>query len=311
MKEGEAFANIPAPVIELANSAYVGKDGGRIISAAQLAQTIAGSGISAQNIMVYLLPFAAQYARSPISNFHVGAIAMGVVGQQEYGVGNLYYGASFEFKEQALSFVVHGEQSATQNAWVNGETGLQFLSISAPPCGYCRQFLYEITTAVNDLTVLLARKNPPVGGDNHDAYYLSDMLPEAFGPSDLGFPHKLMAPMNNGLSDNTNDPLIQQTVAAANASYSVYSGDSSAVGLQTSDGAVVTGRYAENAAYNPSMSPLEGALSQLNLSLSPQSPLDITRAVLVEKSTNTSQKSVTEDVLSVTAPSVTLEYVAL
>jgi cytidine deaminase len=37
------------------------------------------------------------------------------------------------------------------------------------------------------------------------------------------------------------------------------------VAIRTSDGTIVSGAYAENAAFNPSMSPLEVALSQLNL----------------------------------------------
>ena len=49
--------------------------------------------------------------------------------------------------ELALSLCVHGEQSAINHALIQGETGLQSLAINAAPCGYCRQFLYEITTA--------------------------------------------------------------------------------------------------------------------------------------------------------------------
>ena len=307
-----ALDKVPEYLVDLVTTGvFVGRDGGRIIGAKILKETIERSGVSAEDIMIALLPYAAQFARSPISTFQVGAIAMGFLEQKEYGVGRLYLGASFEFKQQALSFVVHGEQSATQNAWVNGETGIQYLSISAPPCGYCRQFLYETTTAENDLTILLAKKNPPAGGANYDAYSMKDLLPVAFGPADLGFKNNLMAPMKNGLKYGSNDELVERTVEAANASYGVYSGDCSAVGLETTSGAMVTGRYAENAAYNPSMSPLEGALSQLSLMLPPQAPLNIKRAVLVEKVSKISQFSVTQDVLSVTAPSVKLEHIVI
>jgi cytidine deaminase len=63
------------------------------------------------------------------------------------GPGNLYLAANMEFTNEALSLCVHGEQSAVNHALIQGETGLQSLAINAAPCGYCRQFLYEITTA--------------------------------------------------------------------------------------------------------------------------------------------------------------------
>src|SRR5437763_3328369 len=94
-----------------------------------------------------------------------------------------------EYKGTALSFTVHGEQSATTNAWLNGEQGLTSIAISAAPCGYCRQFLYEITTAAT-LQVLLLEQPPQP---------LTSLLPQAFGPGDLGVTAALMSPANNGL----------------------------------------------------------------------------------------------------------------
>ena len=61
--------------------------------------------------------------------------------------GNLYFGANYEFPGQALSFTVHAEQAATMHAISFGETGIDLLAVSAAPCGYCRQFLNELTTA--------------------------------------------------------------------------------------------------------------------------------------------------------------------
>jgi cytidine deaminase len=49
-------------------------------------------------------------------------------------------------------------------------------------------------------------------------------------------------------------------------SYAPYSRSFAGVALRTNAGAVVSGPYAENAAFNPSLSPLEAALSQLNMS---------------------------------------------
>ncbi|WP_415909888.1 hypothetical protein [Oleiharenicola sp. Vm1] len=80
--------------------------------------------------------------------------------------------------------------------------------------------------------------------------------------------------------------------------------------LQFADGAVFAGRYAGNAAYNPSLSPLESVLAFAHLS----SPLGVARrvkrCVLVEVPTLACQRSATEAVLAVVAPRVRLEYFA-
>jgi len=194
-----------------------------------------------------LLARAAQFARPPISNFHVGAVARGTSGK-------LYFGANVEFANEALSFTVHAEQSAVANAWMSGEDGIDLIAVTAAPCGYCRQFLNELTTA-GGLAIQL-----PTG-----SFTLAELLPNAFGPRDLGIEGGLLQRENHGLSIGTDDELARQALVAANMSYAPYSKSYAGVALRTSDGFVVTGAYAENAAFNPSMSPLEVALSQLNL----------------------------------------------
>ena len=70
---------------------------------------------------------------------------------------------------------------------------------------------------------------------------------------------------------------------------------------------VFTGRYVENAAFNPSLSPLHTALVQMNMDrLDGHHP--ITRAVLVERPTAISQRPVCELLLRTVAPDVNLEY---
>jgi cytidine deaminase len=78
-------------------------------------------------------------AHAPHTNFFVGTVALG-------SSGSIYFGANYEFPGQALSFTVHGEQAATAHAISCGESGMQMLAVSAAPCGYCRQFLYELTS---------------------------------------------------------------------------------------------------------------------------------------------------------------------
>jgi cytidine deaminase len=253
-------------------------------------------------IMIQLLPTAAAYARSPISSFTVGAVAEGST------TGNLYLGASMEFPTQALSFVTHGEQSATNTAWQAGEEGIASLAVNAAPCGYCRQFLYEITTAQTGLDILLKANEDP-DDYSYTRAALTTYLPAAFGPEDLGMNGALMEPQDHGLTISSADDLAQAALAGANASYAPYSSNFSGVALRLANGNIYSGSYAENAAYNPSMSPLESALSNMNMGEAAQDPYQIVQAVLVESvDSQISQKPVTEDVLSSVAPGVVLEY---
>src|SRR6185436_16130672 len=125
---------------------------GGVISAAAVAQFLNSSDMTIDELMLALIPAAQKFALPPISNFFVGAVALG-------SSGSLYFGANFEFVGQALSFTVHGEQAATAHAISGGETGMQKLAVSAAPCGYCRQFLYELTTA-STLQILLPNTPP-------------------------------------------------------------------------------------------------------------------------------------------------------
>src|SRR5271165_6658459 len=150
---------------------------------------------------------------------------------------------------------------------------MQKLAVSAAPCGYCRQFLYELTTA-STLQILLP-KTPAV--------LLTSLIPDAFGPADLGVTAALMSPQSHGMtfSAGAGDPVVQAALTAANASYAPYTFDYSGVALKTKEGGIFTGSVAENAAFNPSMSPLEAAVVSLIIS-GGRSYDEIVDAVLVE-----------------------------
>lgn len=239
--------------------------------------------------MSLLVPFAQCYAIPPISGLTVGVVARGAT-------GGLYLGANMEFEGTALSFSVHAEQSALTNAWLNGEEGLQAIAVSAAPCGYCRQFLYELEAA-EGLAVII----------DDDAFRLGDLLPGAFGPANLQQAARLMIPDDHGLriDPSPGDPLVAAALAAASASYAPYTGGFAGIAIQTASGAVYTGRYAESAAYNSSMSPLESALTMRVLAGSAEDPL--TRAVLVERRSRAGQAGATAEVLRVVAPALDLE----
>ncbi len=228
----------------------------------------AEQGISIEQLMLQLVTLAANYANPEISGFKVGAIAQGST------TGSLYFGANMEFIGGALSFTTHAEQAATTNAWNHGEEGLTLLAVSEPPCGYCRQFLYEITTAAK-LTILLEKDAPTP---------LTDLLPNAFGPANLGNPTPLMTPMNNGLSLDapSEEALAVAALGAANACYAPYSKSYAGAAVQTRSGAIYAGRLGENAAFNPSISPLESALVMWDLATTRRDLIDSVALVQVD-----------------------------
>ena len=197
--------------------------------------------------IIALLPQAAALARPPISNFKVGAIARG-------GSGRVYPGTNLEFGGEALSFTVHAEQAAVMNAWMSGESGIDIVATSAAPCGYCRQFLNELATARELLVIMPGEQRR-----------LAELLPSSFGPRDLGIDGGLLQRDDHGLAIDEGDDVARAALKAANMSYAPYSKSYAGVALRTKSEAIVSGAYAENAAFNPSFSPLPAALSQLNL----------------------------------------------
>ncbi len=277
------------------------------LSSKAVRERAAAEGRSIEQLALELLTWAKGYASAPVSDYQVGAIALGLSGA-------LYAGANLEFPGESLSFSVHAEQAAVYNAWTHGEAGVTLIATTAPPCGYCRQFLNELA-AGGELRVLVAGRPPAK---------LAALLPEAFGPPDVGNSGRLMEPATRSLSLSNAatdadraagaDPVAAAALAAATAAYAPYSGTFAGVGLRTTDGSVYEGRYAENAAFNPSLSPLQGAL--IALTLAGATYAAIQDAVLVEASEpasghlrhTASQRASTTAILAAVAPNVRLRY---
>jgi len=288
-------------------------DGHGFLPVDSVRQILETLGVEIGTLMMQLLPVAQQYAVVPISHYQVGAVAAGMP-EPGSGACSLYLGANFEFVNSALSFSVHAEQAATNNAWLNGEKGIQAVAISAAPCGYCRQFLYELVTA-QQLSILLPdnQKDPM----SYSSTPLTAFLPNAFGPHDLGVTGGMMDSKlctHNLTLDGgaTTDPVIAAALAAACSCYAPYETDASygyaGVAVELADNAIYAGRYAENAAYNPSLSPLQSALSFMNMKHPRNGTRTVVRCVLVEVPTLASQLSVTQAVLAAYAPGVSVEY---
>ena len=261
--------------------------------------------ISDDDLMLRLLPMAKLYSSTAISGFQVGAVAKAGMSDKTGDIA-LFLGANIEFPAQALTQTIHAEQAAVINAWLQGAGQIDAIAVTAAPCGYCRQFLYELRSS-HMLTVVLQQP------DNREVakYNLSDLLPQAFGPRQLGSKTGLMASGDQqphlSLELSSEDPFVLKALAAAGSAYAPYSHNLAGCAIETGNGKTYAGRYAENAAFNPSLSPLHTAIIRMNMdNVDPGNK--ITRAALAEKPTFTSQRAVCELLLQTVAPGVILEY---
>jgi len=224
---------------------------------------------------------AQSYARPALTNFRVGAVVRGTSGA-------LYMGANIEFPGGNLGQTVHAEQAALSNAFMHDEPGIEAIAVSAPPCGHCRQFLYEFAEG-RDIEILLPEQ-PAIG--------LSALLPLPFGPSDLNVTQGPLSRTRIAI-ENVESVAQAARYAAANA-YAPYTNSPSGVAIRSRRGNVYRGSYIENAAFNPSLPPLQVALVAMTLANEDFS--EIAEVVLSEASNNSiSQLNATKSVLAVIA----------
>ncbi|QIA63391.1 cytidine deaminase [Vibrio astriarenae] len=289
----QALSQIPEPQRHVFEALFCSDSFSGAITSVQFDELLQKTKMEKSELKVALLPFAAAYSYAPISEFFVGAIVQG-------NSGDLYFGANMEILGAQLAQTVHAEQSAISHAWMKGESGLTDITINYSPCGHCRQFMNELSTA-QTLTVQLPQR---------DAMSLQEYLPESFGPSDLGIQSGLMTPVDHGYQLEDVDSLVKAAVDALNRSHAPYTKNLSGVAIEVADGRVFKGAYAENAAFNPSLPPLQVAIVQLliaGLSLT-----DIRAAALVELSSGKiSHLPETQSTLETINPEITVEYASI
>ena len=172
-----------------------------LLTGEQVSSLKSATGLDEDALAFALLPLAAACARTPLSNFNVGAIARGVS-------GTWYFGANMEFIGATMQQTVHAEQSAISHAWLSGEKALAAITVNYTPCGHCRQFMNELNSGL-DLRIHLPGR---------EAHALRDYLPDAFGPKDLEIKTLLMDEQDHGYA-LTGDALSQAAIAAANRSH--------------------------------------------------------------------------------------------
>ena len=133
---------------------------------------------------------AARHAYAPYSRFAVGAAVL-------LTDGSVVTGANFENASYGLSLCAETVALATTSAQgrlaevaavavIGGamdEAGRATGTAPVGPCGRCRQVINEAAQIAGiDLPVLCGSAQ----GDAVDRYRLSELLPKAFGPADLG-----------------------------------------------------------------------------------------------------------------------------
>jgi cytidine deaminase len=269
-----------------------------VIRAEEAESYCRANGIGIDEFMLLLVPVAQGYALTPISDFAVGAVVLGES-------GNLYLGANAEFRELGLHASVHAEQAAVNSVLVSGyeEAELKALAVSAAPCGHCRQYLNEIEGVYGLRVVIQQATSGWVVRTS-----LRELLPLAFGPGDLKISESLLRRGDNKMvmREDGQDEVIRAALVAANGGYAPYTRSYAGMALQVEDGGIFVGVISENAAYNPSLSPMQSAVSHMRMW--DEGFAGIRRAVLVEvEGAICSQVVNASGILGVVAPGVELE----
>lgn len=121
-------------------------------------------------------------AYAPYSNFQVGAALLGKNGVIYKGcnIENASYPAGHCAERSAFSnAIVDGERKFEAIAIVGGAEHAANLEYCAP-CGICRQLMREFCEP-KEFEVILAKSK-----EDYKIYTLQALLPESFGPENLG-----------------------------------------------------------------------------------------------------------------------------
>lgn len=251
--------------------------------------------LTTPQLMQELIPIAREHARASISNYRVGTVVQGIS-------GDFYLGFNIEFPEVPLVQTVNAEICAVINAFSHGERGLRCIAGFNAPAGSVRQFLYELPSG-GDLRVMLPDRT----------LKLKVLLPSSFGPKEMGQTGAFMnSPRNNlQLLEPDRDSVVEHALEAACLAYAPYSHCPSGVALATEEQSFA-GSYCENAAFNPSLSPLQGAL--ISLYAHGHNHSEIKRVVLVERphkyNNQIRQADTTRLLLSVLCPEAKFQVAA-
>ncbi len=257
-----AFSALPATLQSALRPYLDAPDFPAMFTAEQAAAIRTGCGLDDDALAFALLPLAAACSLTPISHFHVGAIARGQS-------GNLYFGANMEFSGAPLQQTVHAEQCAVTHAWLRGEPALASVTVNYTPCGHCRQFMNELNSG-GELQIRLPGRARPrwrticrtLRPERSGYRFAADGQGRSRPPAGAG-----RCAGAGGAGGGQSEPCsVQQRPQRRSA------GNAGRQPLRRP--------LCRNAAFNPSLPPLQAALILLNLSGG--DCLNIRRAVLAE-----------------------------
>ena len=247
-------------------------------------------GLSMDQLLITLLPLAKELSvpenyetgAPPISRYRVGVAGM-------TDKGDIYLGVNLEYPGLPLFSTIHGEQFLFINLFLHREKSLRALALSAEPCGHCRQWMTE-ALGLENLRILVPGKNPTT---------LGNLLPHSFGPANLGKAQGMLdsSPQQLVLEDEEllkKDALHYLAYEAAEISYTPYSNNAAGIAVELEDGSRFIGSSIENAAFNPSVTPLHTALVAIRMA--GKDPRKIARVVIAERRpfASSSQREYTE-----------------
>ncbi|UMX58821.1 cytidine deaminase [Escherichia coli] len=160
-----------------------------------------------------------------------------------------------EFIGATMQQTVHAEQSMISHfGWLGGETSLRAITVNYTPCGHCRRFMNELNSGL-DLRIHLPGR---------EAHALVHYLPDAFGPKDLEIKTLLMDEQDHGYALTGDARFLRRRLQAANRSHMRLTVSRQAVSRwRCKDGRIFSGSYAENAAFNPTLPPLQGSVNSV------------------------------------------------
>ncbi|KAL6221951.1 hypothetical protein ACLB2K_005343 [Fragaria x ananassa] len=189
-----------------------------VIEASEAESMAKQSNLTVVQLLPSLVKSAQSLARVPISKFHVGAVGYG-------SSGRIFFGVNLEFPGLPLHYSVHAEQFLVTNLSIQSEPRLDYVAVSAAPCGHCRQFFQKIRRA-QDINILITSDESGDDGNHNPCGQFSPLrhlLPHRFGPEDLlGEDVPLVLEKhNNALSfikkpETFGDDLISHALEAAN-----------------------------------------------------------------------------------------------
>lgn len=275
---------------------------GKIPSAA-----VAASGLEPVKLADALIPIAAHFALTPVSDFHVGVVAL-------TSSGDLFFGSNGEIAGGPACFTLHAEECAISNGLCSAletceDVSVVFksLSLNAIPCGFCRQLLMEQQQVQGSPIEIRLVKRDTL---EVNARPLSFLLPSPFGPNDLNitsfrYEGPLVPPPEAACGDIASAACeaLNAVTRVSRAPYSgAYAGAAVEVGL--CGGPIFAGAYVENAAYNPTTSPF--FIAFMKARYAGFALKEISKAALMEVPGRFTSKQVGEISLRLVAPEAKL-----